>query len=119
MKRWIINVSVAVVAFCVGVSSELAFAKYLELTSPRPETIQVPTPSPADGTEAQLARVNLPAELQRIDETYRKRCQLPAKPLDGWPLIKQLHAFRLCNDEWATARRQAITTELDSNLVQY
>jgi hypothetical protein len=51
---------------------------------------------------------SLPAELQRIDEMYKKRCRIPTEWRGGWPTIKQLDEFGTCNDEWAKARREVV-----------
>ena len=128
MKRLIVNVSIALVAFLTGVACEHAFNKYLEVTSPgffthfprQPALISLARPLPSEerfGIE--LPPGSLPAELQRIDDMYRRRCQLPTDWRGEWPTIKQLAQFRTCNDKWATARRKAISAELDNYKVQY
>ena len=127
MKSLTINAMIALLAFCVGVACELTFNKYLETTSPsvsdyfhnQPELIDLAKPLPSEKPGMQLPPGSLPAVLQRIDETYRKRCQLPTDWNGDWPTIKQLARLSDCNDEWARARRNAIKAELENYLVHY
>jgi len=122
-----INFTFALIAFAVGVGSERVFDKYLETTSPRvldsfpnqPELNRLTSPLPLERWGTQLPPRSLPNKLQRIDEKYRRQCQLPTDWNGQWPTVKQLAEFRFCNDEWATARRKAINEELDNYRVQY
>jgi hypothetical protein len=85
----------------------------------RHELIDLAAPLPPDEGRRQLPPGSLQAELQRIDEVYRKRCQLPRDWCGEWPTIRQIDRFSVCNDEWAKARREAIKAERDNYLVQY
>lgn len=127
MKRILLNLSVALVAFYLGLAGVLAFEKYLAFT-PRKviacfpqqhELIELAAPLSPDEGRRQLPPRSLPAELQRIDEVYKKRCQLPTDWYGDWSTIKQLDEFSRCNDEWAKARREAIKEEKRNYLVQY
>jgi hypothetical protein len=125
VKRTMIHLSVAVIAFLTGVACERAFSTYVE--SPRavdyfhrqPELIGLATPLSSETFETHLPATGLPVELQRIDETYRKRCRMPTDWGGDWPTVLQLETFKTCNDGWAAARREAISEELAKYMVRY
>jgi hypothetical protein len=126
MKRVAFNFGVAVMAFAVGVGCELAFTRYLDATSsvppvlPHSQLIDLAGPLPQEQVDVTAPPPgSLGIELERIDQIYRKRCQLPTDWYGDWPTVKQLATFRVCNDQWANARREAINTELSNYMVQY
>lgn len=124
MKRIILGLCVALVTFGVGVGCELAFEKYLAATSPadcsstQPGVLVLTYSVPLDKSVTDRPG-SLAAVLQRIDDRYRMKCQLPTDWNGDWPTVKQLDRFRLCNDEWANARREAIDYELRGYMVCY
>ncbi len=112
-------------AFCAGVGCQWAIEEYREATSPvavsflsRPELIVLTNSNPL---ESSITRVpgDLPEVLRRIDERYEKQCQLPTDLYGDWPTVKQLTRFRICNERWAMARREAIDEELARYMVRY
>jgi len=117
MRRNIFNLSVALMTFCAGLGAEKAFERYLEVALPQPINLAVPLEKKEQAT--QLPPGSLPAELQRIDEKYRQRCQLPTDWNGELPTIIQLERFGVCNDEWAKVRREAIRNEMTKYFVQY
>ena len=128
MKRIAFNFGAALTAFALGVGCELALNTYLDAPSSK-----IPPSLPAHSQVIDLGRAvpkeqadvthlppgSLPVELERIDEIYRKRCQLPTDWSGDWPTIKQLTAFRNCNEQWTMARREAIDAELLNYMVRY
>ena len=119
MKRIMFNFGVAFAAFCIGVGCELALNRYLDAVFAQPEVIDLATPILHHSCMARPLAGSLPFELQRLDEKYRRQCQLPTDWNGEWPTIRQLSRFRVCNDEWATARRNAIDAELNNYYVRY
>jgi hypothetical protein len=126
MKRIMFRLSVALIAFCVGVGSELVFRKFFEPPSllvsdpfPNQRLVMRISSGPSEVSETQLRAGSLPRELQRIDEKYNKQCQLPTNWDGDWPKLKQLVEFRACNEKWAAARRKAIKSEIANYLVRY
>lgn len=119
MKRVIVNVTIGVMAFWLGIICHKGLIKYLEVTSPTLSELNLAMPLPVKNFQRHLPPASLPKELQRIDEAYQKRCQLPSDWNGEWPTIIQLVKLRQCNDEWATARNDAINEELRNYLVQY
>jgi hypothetical protein len=81
--------------------------------------VELAAPLPPDEGQKQLPPGSLPAELQRIDEVYQKRCKMPTDWYGELPTIIQLAEFSRCNDEWAKARREAIKAEKSNYRVQY
>ena len=75
MKRSFLNLSVALMAFYIGLAGVLAFEQYLAFTPPKviacfpqkQELIELAAPLPPDESRRQLLPGSLPAELQRID----------------------------------------------------
>jgi hypothetical protein len=127
MKRILFYLSVALVAFSVGLAGVLAFEKYLELTPPevtacfpqKQELRDLAVPLPPEEGRRQLPPGSLPAELRRIDEVFKRRCRLPTDWYGEWPTIQQLEKFSVCNEEWAKARREAVKAERANYLIQY
>ena len=127
MKRMLLHLSVALMAFYISLAGMLAFEKYLAFTPPeviacfprKHEPIDPAAPLPPGEGRGQLPPGSLPAELQRVDEVYRKRCQTPTDWYGDWPTVKRLAEFSRCNDEWAEARREAIKAEKRNYLIQY
>ena len=127
MKRLMFNLTIMLAAFSVGVACQLAFNRYREVTS-HEVFDSIPT-GPQLHTQSDLLALKsykrklppgtLAAELQRIDEMYRRQCQLPTDWNGDWPTIKQLDRFSVCNDKWAIARRKAIKVEFDKHKVHY
>lgn len=93
MKRMIFNLSIAFIAFCIGVAAELAFQKYLEV--PFPSICETPQPS-------LLARL-VPVPEESGNTTF------------SW----QSDSYSKCSDEWAMDRRNAIQYERTKYLVIY
>ena len=127
MKRTMFRLSVAVIAFCVGVGCELVSKRYYEATSivvsdhfpHQPKHLARTKLFPLEVSDTQIPAGSLPRVLERIDEKYKRQCQLPTNWDGDWPTIKQLAEFRACSDRWATARRKAIKSEMVNYLVQY
>ena len=127
MKRMMFRFSVAVIAFCVGVGCELVSKRYYEATSVvvsdrfsnQPKHFTRTKSFLLDMSDTQIPAGSLPRVLERIDEKYKRQCQLPTDWDGDWPTIKQLAEFRACNDRWAIARRKAINSEMVNYLVQY
>ena len=76
IKRLMLKVGVALVAFCVGVGFKVAFDRYLEVSFPlfcdfpAKGLERLTSPLPSERSVTQLPSRSLPVELQRIDETY-------------------------------------------------
>lgn len=127
MKRIVLRLSVALAAFCVGVGCELVFKGYAEATSVvvvesfsnHPKHLVRTDSILLEMSDRQVPAGSLPKVLQRIDQKYKKQCQLPTNWSGDWPMIKELAEFRGCNDRWAMARHKAITAEIANYLVQY
>ena len=125
MKRIILYISVAVMAFLIGFGSDLALKKYRELTSPKIEGINyanvftVVSATPASHYGEFIEPGSLPAELKRIDEHYQRLCHLPTDYSGEWTTIKQITVFHRCNEAWAKDRKDAIKAELANYLVRY
>src|SRR5215813_13368104 len=117
MKRNLFHLGIALLTFCFGLGTQEAFEKPLELSSPNLIDLKVPDQSLEP--KPQLRPGSLPAELQSIDQKYGQRCQLPTDWKGQHPTVIQLETFRVCNDEWARSRREAITAEMRNYLVQY
>jgi hypothetical protein len=127
MRGMIVNLGIALMTFSVGVGCELLLNKRPEATSrvvigsvlTTREQIGSAKPLPSEQSATQIPPGSLPSELLRIDEKYRRRCQLPTDWSGEWPAIKQLQSFSDCNDEWAIARHKAIREEIDNYMVRY
>ena len=126
MKRMIFNLSVAFLTFCIGLTADVALRKYVEVSlqdidayNEQPSLIGLSIPLPLERYASQLPASSLPAELQRIDRKYQRRCQLPTDWTGQWPTILQLDGFSKCNEDWARARRNAIKSEFQKYMVRY
>jgi hypothetical protein len=126
MKRIMLRLSVALIAFWVGVGCELASKRFFEPTClvdsdpfPNQRLLIRISSGPLEQSETQLPPGSLPIVLQKIDDKYKRQCQLPTNWDGEWPTVKQLAEFRRCNDKWANARRKAIDSEIANYLVQY
>ena len=119
----LIRLSVALIAFCVGVGCESVSNKYDEVhpvwLSTGPKIVARTHVIPLAAAGGQLRAGSLPHVLQRIDEKYKRQCQLPSDWYGEWQTVRQLAEFRACNERWVTARREAINSEMVKYLVHY
>jgi hypothetical protein len=125
MKRLLLHLFVGFLAFSIGstIASLCEFHKVRVVGEQRiklfesalvNQTFISPRELPPNGY------YHLSEELQRIDEIYAKRCPVPGdNSHGGWPAIKELDRFSVCNDEWAEARRKAISAKRTRYLVIY
>lgn len=123
MKRLLLHSIVMLFAFVIGSALVALCAFYnaavrQEQSAKWTETERVaPTltfPQPPSAKPKGLS-----SELQRIDESYKKRCAMPDEDDYKWPAIVRWDKFLSCNDEWAKARREAILTERNYHLINY
>lgn len=93
MKRIVFRLSVALIAFCVGVGCELASKTYYEATSVvvfdslsnQPKRLARTDLIPLEIPDTHMPAGSLPGVLQRIDEKYKRQCQLPTDWDGDWP----------------------------------
>ena len=127
VRRTIFNVSIALIAFLLGLGLEAFLVKYRNANSPKviaglpsqTNLIDVAAPLPPADLQSKPKPGSLPSELLRLDRIYMKRCQLPTDWSGKVPTIRQLETFKDCNDQWAGALRKAIMSEIENYLIQY
>lgn len=128
MRRIIVRLSAFVMSFLIGFGCSVAVKNYIKnsfadaIAANGHHTelvVTIAAPFPVERYETHLPPGSLPAELKRIDEHYQKLCALPTDWAGEWSTMKQLVAFRSCNEEWANARRHAISAEITNYLIQY
>ena len=129
MNRLLLRLMIALFTFGIGITLTIMCERYNarvreEQAARRIESERI--------VRAPIITQGLSAKLQRIDEIYRERCRVLDDELDrpdtdkhcrdakeSWAAIIELHRLDSCNDEWAKARREAISAERVRYLVIY